>query len=317
MARKNDGATRWQAAGAIVTVALVCALAIGLLAGQRALAERAGKVRESQTEAFRVEFDWPPLAGAQPGPDGQPATWLSVTQREDLTGLAMRSLSANPMDHAALQRTGEALLATGWFSTIESVQRAPHGVVRIRGQWRIPAAVVRSGDRDHLVSTKGELLPVTYRPDASRLKVIYNPCNPPPSKPGDPWLGGDVQAALALLAYVQPTQAFGQVMGVDVRNYVRTKRLEIVTDRNNRVLWGAPPGEFNPGEPGADVKLKWMLYLRASTDYGQRIDAARPVIDLTNPRGIMIDQATLPEGQEPPAPPPPAPDAGKTKTRKR
>ncbi|MBL8990510.1 MAG: hypothetical protein JNJ48_02895 [Phycisphaerae bacterium] len=298
-------------------MALMCALGIGLLAGQRALAERAGKVRESRTEAFRVEFDWPPLAGAQPGPDGQPATWLSVTQREDLTALAMRSLTANPMDHGALRRTGEALLATGWFSAIESVSREPHGVVRIRGQWRIPAAVVRSGDRDHLVSSKGELLPVTYRPDASRLKVIYNPCNPPPAKPGDPWLGGDVQAALALLAYLQPTQAYGQVMGIDVRNYVRTKRLEIVTDRNNRVLWGAPPGEFNPGEPAADVKLKWMLYLRASTDYGQRIDAARPVIDLTNPRGIMIDQAAIPEGQEPPPAPPPAPDTNKAKSKKR
>jgi hypothetical protein len=293
MARQKSNKVDWVGrAASVTTVLLLLAAAGGLVVGYRAMESRVGQVKSGPV---RVEFNWPPLAG-QPAtlPDGKPNTWLSEPFRRQLVMLAQTVLSENPFDRSSLERCHLALMDSGWFRQIKLIHRSNDGVVRVEGDWRAPAAVVRFEDVDYLVSADGERLPVEYKPDASRMRVVTNPYKGPPERFGEKWIGGDVQAALKLLAHLQTTGAYAQVTGVDAGQYVASKKLVILTDQGNRVVWGAAPGEFAASEPATEVKMKWLTLLATSPDFGRRIDAGKPVIDLTNPRGIMIDVSAQP-----------------------
>src|SRR5690606_24456591 len=94
---------------------------------------------------------------------------------------------------------------------------------------------------------------------------------------GEPWPGGEVQAGVKLLALLSSRPWWGQVRAVDVSDYPHQKRLTIVTDREARIVWGAPPGEVVPGEQTDAVKLG-RLDLLAST-HG-RIDAGKMALEI-------------------------------------
>ncbi len=290
MARSKNAAqtAQWFSRGATaLTVALVLAAGGGIVLGYRAMEQRVGQIKSGPV---RVDFNWPPLAG-QPAreADGKPNTWLSEPFRRQLTMMAQTVLSENPFDRTSLERCHVALMESGWFRSIRLIQRASDRTVKIEGEWRTPVAVVRSGEQDFLVSGEGERLPVEYATGASKLRYVANPKYAPPAAMGERWLGGDVQAALKLLAHLQTLPSYAQVVGVDVGTYSANRRLVILTDRGSRVVWGEAPGELAPSEPPTETKLKWLNLLASSPDYGQRIDAGKPAIDLTNPRGIMID----------------------------
>lgn len=279
---------RWFSRGATaLTAALVLAAAGGVVLGYRAMEDRVGQIKSGPVH---VDFNWPPLAG-QPAKakDGTPNTWLSEPFRRQLTLMAQTVLSENPFDRSSLERCHGALMASGWFRSIKLIQRSADRTVRIEAEWRTPVAVVRVADQDYLVSAEGERLPVEYKPGASKLRVVANPGYPPPVAMGERWLGGDVQAALKLLAHLQTLPSYGQVVGVDVATYATNRRLVILTDQGNRIVWGEAPGELAPSEPPSETKLKWLNLMASSPDHHQRIDAGKPMIDLTSPRGIMID----------------------------
>jgi hypothetical protein len=308
-AAKNRWMNHWAAG---LTAALALAAGLGVVLGYRAMETRVGQIKRGPVH---VEFNWPPLAG-QPAttPDGQPNTWLSEPFRRQLTMLAQTVLSEDPFDRDSLQRTHAALMDSGWFREIKLIHRASEGVVRIDADWRTPVAVVRHGELDYLVSGDGERLPVEYQPGASRLRVISGPKFAPPERMGERWLGGEVQAGLKLLAHLQTLASYAQVVGVDVSTYQANRRLVILTDRGNRIVWGETPGELAPSEPTAETKLKWLHVLASSPDFGQRIDAGKPVIDLTNPRGIMIDVSAQPGNPVVPTNALPASNQGRGKT---
>lgn len=295
MARQKNKAetARWFSRGATaLTAALVLLAGGGIVLGYRAMESRVGQIKSGPV---RVDFNWPPLAG-QPaaGADGQPNTWLSEPFRRQLTMLAQTVLSEDPFDRSSLERCHVALMESGWFRSIRLIQRSGENTVRIEGEWRTPVAVVRVGELDYLVSGEGERLPVEYQPGASKLRYVISPKYPPPTGMGERWLGGDVQAALKLLAHLQTLPSYAQVVGVDAATYSTNRRLVILTDRNNRIVWGEAPGELAPSEPPADTKLKWLSLLASSPDFSHRIDAGKPVIDVTNPRGVMIDVSAQP-----------------------
>lgn len=244
----------------------------------------------------KVEFEWPLLRNADGPtlPNGQPATWLSEPFRNQLLVMATTVLNDDPFDRNALERCGQAMLDSGWFKKVRSIRRDRDGVVCIAGDWRAPAAAVRHDDRDYVVSREGELLPVDYKPGGSGLRVIVNPYAPPPTRPGEKWLGGDVQASLALLTQLQASPAYTQVAAIDAGAYVSKKRLEIVTDTGNRVVWGAAPGEFSPSEVSTQTKLGRLQFLISSPDFGKRIDAGKPLVDIASPRDILIDVSAQP-----------------------
>lgn len=257
----------------------------GLVWGRGPLMARAAQFNAVKP---RVVFEWPPLAGftssrpAQVG--GEPTTWLNAQIRGNLEQTVLGKLSADPFDRAGIAAAREAVLATGWLADDLRLDRDADGTVRVVGTWRIPAAAVRFGGQDRLVAWGGELLPVSYRPDASGYKVIVGAKEAPP-EPGKAWLGGDVQAGLRLIAVLGGTPCTEQVAGVDVSEYGASRTLAIVTDMGSKVLWGGPVDDFNPGQAAPAIKLQRLAQI--CRDFG-RIDAGRGVLDVRLIDGVFV-----------------------------
>ncbi len=278
------GGSRWartrRVIGGVTTAALGAGILVGLTLGRGPMQARAALLRPCPVT---VKIAWPPLvhrAGAPseaPAP-GQPDTWLDESSRTRLERLVLSAVTADPFDTQSLAAAQGALMRTGWFATDCVLRRGTGGVILVHGQWRIPAAVVRSGNMDRLISTRGELLEPQYAPDTSGLRIILGARPDMPTRFGDPWIGGEVQAGLALLDYLRDTTGFEQVYAIDVSGYRANKRLVIVTDKGNQVLWGGRPDEFNPGQARADVKRQRLAKLRRELG---RIDAGRQFLDVS------------------------------------
>ena len=235
-----------------------------------------------------VHFAWPPLAGlasADPVKAGaEPLTWINAEIRADLEHTLLSKLNANPFDRASLTAAHDALALTGWFREDLKLTRDADGMVHVGATWRVPNAAVRWAGEDHLVTSLGELLPVTYRADASGYKVIVGVRHEPPM-PGQPWLGGDVQAGLKLLALLSTSPGSGQIAAVDVSEFSPGRAMTVVTDLGNRILWGGPVDEFNPGQAPPAAKLARLAQLYREQG---RIDASRSVLDIRLVDGVYI-----------------------------
>jgi hypothetical protein len=236
-------------------------------------------------------------------------TWVNQETRETLETLVLRTMSESPIDGEALERTRAALIRTGWFTDALRVERMRDGLVHVGGGagaslWRVPVAAVRYGGKDHLVASGGELLPLSYEPDASGMKLIVGVRTAPPTW-GQAWLGGEVQAGLKLLGYVlaQPSfrsgsSAWKQLAAVDVSSFTPGKQLAILSERGNKVVWGGPLDEMNPGQVRDGVKLERLVML--ARDYG-RIDAGQAVVDLRIEGNIYVVDQTAPASKPEPA----------------
>lgn len=274
---------RW-AVGATWGLALVCV--IGWFAGKGALQERVADLR---SQPLMIDIRWPPLA------DDRTRTWMPVSERERLENVAAQHLTTDLFDHHALERTRQALLATGWFERIDAVRREAKGVVAVQGAWRVPSALVRSGAYDHVVSAGGVRLPIRYRAGeaGTTLRFIEGVGGALP-EPGARWIGGEVEASLELLAALRErfegTRVWTQVAGVDARRFSADGELSIVTDADTFVVWGSAPRREAPGEQPANLKLDRLARLAGGPtgriDGGQRrieIHTAHVYIDETTP----------------------------------
>ena len=283
MAKEKNIQSQFNRVLVVLSAVLGVGILFGLIVSERALASRAGEVRRMPV---KMAIEWPPLRTTSPG---QPNTWLPALLQRELEQTAAARISDNPLDVQSLQSAADALCATGWIEAIDAIRREPDGLVRIKARWRIPAAVVTFGGTDYLVSTHGDLLPVTYPAGSNRSqRAITGAYAEPPSTPGAPWTGGDVQAALALLGYLQTNKdIWQQVASVDASQYVKHKRLVIVTDTGSRIVWGEAPGEFAAGEPAPETKLGRLAQLRRDPVHNRRIDGGQIQIDVSNPRGTL------------------------------
>ncbi len=296
MARNNVNLFKTKAFWATAaTAALVAAVGLGTVAGYQHLADTAGTHRGSQGP-LTVRFNWPVHATTPVAPDGSRRSWLPLKVQQDLADLALSQLTGSTTDGDALARTAQAMEQSGWFESIESVRRADGNAVEIIGHWRTPVAVVRVagplGQVDRLISAKAQLLPIDYPAGTTAMRYILGAARPAPEQFGEEWEGSDVQAGLKLLAYLYPSTVYGQVAGIDVSQYAAARKLVIVTDTGAKVVWGAAPQDWAPSEPSPDQKLKWLVHLKSGPEFGRRIDAGRPLVDITSPRGIMIDQSS-------------------------
>lgn len=293
----KQGPTFRSAAGVALTVVLLGGGIAGAVLGEGSLARRVGEARSAPE--VEVQFNWPVVTD----PDGRTRTWMQPDLPGKITEVALAHLTPDPLDAAALRRAHDALMRTGWFRQVRSVQRVRGGVVQVSVVWREPVAVVRHDGQDHWISADAERLPISSAVGVSGLPFVQSPYSGPPAL-GEAWLGGDVQAGLSLLAYVQASPAWDQVRGVDVGEYVARKRLALVTDRGTRVVWGVAPSDWKPGEPPAQTKLAHLLEFRADARFGRRIDAGFPVIDLTLPDPVIdLTAIPSPSGPEPAAAP--------------
>lgn len=278
------------------TALLVASVGVGAVAGHRSLSRAAGAFRGSQGPLV-VRFNWPVHATTPANPDGSRRSWLPLKVQQDLTDVALTHLTSEATDGDCLAETAAALEGTGWFESIEAVRRSDGNAVDVIGRWRTPVAVVRVsgpvGQVDRLISAKAELLPIDYPAGSTAMRYITGPSRPAPDRFGAAWEGTDVQAALKLLAYLYSSPVYAQVAGVDASQYAASKKLIIVTDTGAQVVWGAAPDDWSPSETSPDQKLKWLAYLKNGPEFGRRIDAGRRLVDVTSPRGIMVDQSEV------------------------
>jgi hypothetical protein len=276
--------TASRAGSAALTIVILAAAVLGVSLGARHLEARAAK--SVKVEPVRVVFDWPAIVSSKGRTD---QTWMPPNNQAELINLARRDLlaDASPFHADALEAVGRDLLRTGWFEKLTAVRRDPGGVVKVEGVWRIPAAVVRQtfkdGDIDLLVGQTGELLIASFEPDTAKLPVIYGVKNPAPRDErgrllyGERWGGGEVQAGLSLLGALNGRAYWNQIKGVDVARYAAEKRLDIVTDKGKRVVWGCAPSDALVTQIPASMKLQHLDALYASCG---RIDADRDRVEL-------------------------------------
>lgn len=294
-----------RAVAGVTTAALLVGLVGGLIIGENALAARAAELRALNFRQADVQILWP----ADREDRTRVAVWMSRSIRDNLLTVARSAVDANPLDAAGLERVANELRRTGWFMTGPVARREPGGRVIISGGWRAPVAVVRWQERDHLVSAGGERLQLSYpigTAMSAGLRAIVGASEPPPEGYGDEWTGGDVDAAIALLAYLQQDrEVYAQVTAIDVSRYVPGNRRHLIvqTREGRRVLWGSPPPsvtgtEFKPGEPSATTKMNNLRVVLFNPEVRKRLGVVpagamdlSPLIDLTNPVAPMIDRS--------------------------
>lgn len=282
-----------RAATTAATIVIMGGLIAGLTLGRAPLQARAAQIRMGRSAApLKVVFDWPTLrpspgGGGRDGRPGQAATWLDATTRGMLEDLALAILSPDPFDSGSLARAQDALMSTGWFATRCVVTRDRDQVVHITGDWRTPFAAIRTPAGDRWVTYKGEALDKVFPQGASGLCVIHGIKAPPPVRPGEVWEGGDVQAAIGLLAYLRGTPGFEQVVGIDASEFLNRnrKQLVILTRYDTRIIWGGPAAQPLPGEWTSQAKQRQLAENLGRTG---RLDAGQAQIDIRGLGGLSF-----------------------------
>jgi hypothetical protein len=295
---KLAGSVAWFAtprrmANAALAIVFV-GIGVGSLLGAGPLRERVSTLRD---HPVTPKIEYPRLLGAS-DPD---ATWLPASERRRLEHLVVQTVSTNVFDRSSLENLRIALDASGWFARDIQVRRFAENNIRVRGEWRVPFAAVRVNDRDHLVTSAGELLPLAYNAGGAgpSIPVVTSSQFGPPENEargfayGKRWRGGDVPASLALIAELK--RAFGatprimkQIAGVDCRDFNSRGRLAIITDTGSRIVWGSAPGEEKPGEARAAEKIARLVDLSGRPDSRGRIDAGARQISIFGPH-VYID----------------------------
>lgn len=267
--------------------AALALLGVGALA-YGAIAVRARATQILASEPVRVEVDWPVQAGSD-------QIWLDEGLRDQITARVEAQLAGRRLDANAMSQLGQTLATSGWFDGPPTLDRTSDRVVRVRGEWRLPACALRSGVRDYALDWKGRPFPVDYPVGGSGLRVILGAASAVPLGPvGDldvmnPWPGEDVLAALELLSPLLHEAFAPQIAGVDVSAYFAQGRLSIVTDRGSRVVWGGRYGEFIPGEASSEVKLARLRSLAANPQFEKRIDMGQNLIEIFDEQYFAFD----------------------------
>ncbi len=297
-ARKDGGAENRNTAllaGATAgaTIFIFGALGLGVLAGAPRLQSRLAAAASAR--GTTVAFTWPELSATDKNTKPPSGTWLPKSVQDELVASAQREVDRNPDPFSAdgLRRVAESAAGSGWFEVITAVRHEPGGIVRVQGQWRTPAAVVRR-ENDYVVARRGEVLPLAYERGASPLKAIIGAKQDATKAggraiPGMPWPGADVQAGLDLLALLATRPWAGQVSGVDVGEYATNKQLVILTNSGGRIVWGGASRDAIPGQVSAEIRLKRLDVLQHQ--FGA-IDARHRIVEVAGPRTLVDDSVS-------------------------
>lgn len=321
------------------SVVIVLGLAIGFLLLRAPVRQKAEAVVAKGPVTIR--FEWPELkrseeaAGATKATTKQvaqsgkqaaggkvagaaaekPRTWLAAQFQEELMTLAYKALGSDPdpLSREPLDAIGSAMERSGWFDGRPSVLRGEAQEIVIRGNWRIPAAVVRfaptgaPGDaaaetKDYLISWDARPMPVVYPEGKSGLLVVRGVANGPAKDASGAidyraaWQGEDVEAGIELLRTLMNQSWRSQVAGIDVTDYASTKQLVIETIHKSRLIWGGRASKPLAGECSTQAKLGKINDLVA---YTKRIDGDKGEIEIWWPinKTLEIDRtASKPVG---------------------
>lgn len=273
------------------TVLTGLVLFVGMGVGLKFADVQAAEIASSGPPVVRIH--WPEAIS-----NGQPVNWPPALTQKDLLDDAYTIVEEDPGPFSAktLDALGIWLSETGWVSAIRDIRRLDEGVIEIDAAWRSPGAVVREGAQDYLIATDGRRLRLSWRADLSPFPVIRGAPDAEALAvvPGELWPSDAVQAGLEVLNLVREelpgSLGWDQVRGVDVSGYNRFKRVVLLTDRGNRIIWGRTPSDPVPDAVSTEAKLGQLRYLRQHPDFGRRIDAGRGLIDISSGPVLVEDR---------------------------
>lgn len=281
----------------VISIALTgIVLTVGMGVGIRFADTRAAEIAADGPPTVRIH--WPEAVSG-----GRTVAWPPQAVQRELLDQAYAIVDEHPGPFSArtLDALGHWLATTGWVSGIDAINRQNEGVIEVRARWRAPAAVVREGAHDFLVATDGRRLKASWRADLSPFPVILNAADARPLAvvPGQRWPSESVQAGVELLnllhEQIPGSRGLDQVKGIDVSQFQRFRRLILVTDRGNRVIWGRMPSDPVPDAVTTEGKLRQLAALRQHPDFGRRIDAGRSLIDISSGPILVEDRPPAPQ----------------------
>ncbi len=302
MARSKDksGApTDWSristAISTILTAILVLGLVAGLTAGLGPLEARAASVLG--VKGPTVTIAWPTYEAK----DGTKVSWLGDSFQEQILDRAQAALDptgapTEVFKRDALVAVGESLRTCGWFEGTPLVTRREGGEIHVEGTWRIPAAVVREGSADRLISRNAMPMPVEY-PAAELGKtrgqtvILGVSAQAPLDGSGlpdytAPWPGEDLRAGLELLDLLSRQAWREQIVAIDVTGFNETKQLSLVTRRHGRVDWGGRPSAPRLGEISTAAKIAHLDQFNRECG---SIDAKRDRVEIWGVQPLEIN----------------------------
>jgi len=205
--------------------------------------------------------------------------WLPADERLAMQRAVLRSVASSPFDRDGLIEAREAVRRCGWMPDVSQVRRTDVDEVVVEGAWAIPFALVCDAQGEHLVDTRGRLLPRQYPAGKGpRLMRITGASSPRPTAFGDAWQAPEVTAALRLAAQMADRPWRRQVATVDMSAFGRDGTIRFSTETGCAVVWGCEPGKETASEVPASQKL---AVLQHAFDRTGRIDAGQSTsIDL-------------------------------------
>ncbi|MSR28303.1 MAG: hypothetical protein EXS03_01850 [Phycisphaerales bacterium] len=206
--------------------------------------------------------------------------WMTPSDLAPIQEVALREAGPSAYDRAGLERARAALEASGWFDSVAQVRRTSSSKIEIDGTFAEPTALVADRDGDHLVDSRGRLMPRSYAfgtaPAITRITGVFLKR---PSRPGEMWPGADLLAGLEMAKLVASQRWRAQIASIDVSSFREFQTISLTTTGGCRLNWGRAPGAEAAAEVPASQKLRYIDLLQSQ--HG-RLDAAGPhSIDLS------------------------------------
>ncbi|MSR44705.1 MAG: hypothetical protein EXS15_05015 [Phycisphaerales bacterium] len=206
--------------------------------------------------------------------------WMTPADLEPLQDLVACEAGTMVYDRDGLARVQEALLNTGWFDEVRQVRRLHGAVLEVDATFAEPTALVVDRDGEHLLDSRGRLMPRTYAPGTSPpLTRILGASLPRPSRPGQAWGGADLLAGNGMAILIGTQRWRAQISAVDVSEFKTRQTLGLVTTKGCRINWGRNPGSEAAAEVPAAQKLRYLDLL--ANQYGRVDGASEQTIDLS------------------------------------
>jgi hypothetical protein len=221
-----------------------------------------------------------------------PPRWMGDVQPW-LEQLVAAEIGGGPLDWEGLDAGREAIERSGWFLSVDRVERISADIVEVRGRYVEPFAVVHDGDGHHLVDESARLLPMRYPHTAPPrfterdgkvvpwFMILEGPRFPRPTGVGATWDGADIAAGLRLAHYLAAEPWNDQIAAIDIGEYTTAESLWIVTTRGARIRWGRAPGDESAVEVPARQKRDYLQFMYEGSGL---IDRGMKELDITGDR---------------------------------